>query len=197
MSVDSVRAKVLNAALDLFSQKGFEAASMDEIAAAAGMKGPNLYKYFKGKDAIFMEIHKISDARMKERSTKANIVNSGKDLKALSKAQIEFTMKDPDIIKLRKVLNIEQFRNDLMRKQTSLHQFDMLMDQFTEIFKDLMERGLIEQTDPEVLALEYFAPVSVLIQLNDREPDRGDEIERMIDTFLDSFIARLFPDEEI
>ena len=195
MSVDSVRAKILNAALDLFSQKGFEAASMDEIAAAAGMKGPNLYKYFKGKDAIFMEIHKISDARMKERSTKANIVNSGKDLKALSKAQIEFTMKDPDIIKLRKVLNIEQFRNDLMRKQTSLHQFDMLMDQFTEIFKDLMERGLIEQTDPEVLALEYFAPVSVLIQLNDREPDRGDEIERMIDTFLDSFIARLFPDE--
>ena len=195
MSVDSVRAKILNAALDLFSQKGFEAASMDEIAAAAGMKGPNLYKYFKGKDAIFMEIHKISDARMKERSTKANIVNSGKDLKALSKAQIEFTMKDPDIIKLRKVLNIEQFRNDLMRKQTSLHQFDMLMDQFTEIFKDLMERGLIEQTDPEVLELEYFAPVSVLIQLNDREPDRGDEIERMIDTFLDSFIARLFPDE--
>ena len=196
MSVDSVRTKVLNAALDLFSQKGFEASSMDEIAAAAGMKGPNLYKYFKGKEEIFMEIHKIADARIQEHSDKSPVITCGADLKAFSKSRIEFTMRDPDLIKLRKLLTIEQFRNDFMRKETSLKQFDHLREQFTNIFRGLMERGLIEKTDPEILALEYFTPVSLLIQLNDREPDRGEEVDRLIDTFLDTFIARIFPNEK-
>ena len=45
MAEMSVREKITYAALDLFSQKGFDATTVEEIADAAGMKGPNLYKY--------------------------------------------------------------------------------------------------------------------------------------------------------
>ena len=44
--------KLLYSALDLFSKKGYDATSVDEIAEAAGMKGPNIYKYFKGKEDL-------------------------------------------------------------------------------------------------------------------------------------------------
>ena len=38
-------AEILDAARDLFSRKGFEAARMDEVAAAAGVTKPAVYRY--------------------------------------------------------------------------------------------------------------------------------------------------------
>lgn len=45
-------AEILDAARDLFSRKGFEAARMDEVAAAAGVTKPAVYRYFPGKDRL-------------------------------------------------------------------------------------------------------------------------------------------------
>jgi len=44
--------EILNAARDIFSRKGFEAARMDEVAAAAGVTKPAVYRYFPGKDRL-------------------------------------------------------------------------------------------------------------------------------------------------
>ena len=44
------RERILEAALDVFSTYGFRGATVDQIAAAAGMSKPNLLYYFSGKD---------------------------------------------------------------------------------------------------------------------------------------------------
>lgn len=51
------REQVLAAAADLFGAKGYEATSMREIGAAAGMTAPALYHYFPSKDEIFCATH--------------------------------------------------------------------------------------------------------------------------------------------
>ena len=48
--------KILAAALDVFSDKGFRGASLDDIAAAAGMSKPNMLYYFKGKEEIHLTL---------------------------------------------------------------------------------------------------------------------------------------------
>ena len=45
--------RILDAALEVFSQKGFVGASMDDIAAGAGLTKPTLYQYFPSKDELF------------------------------------------------------------------------------------------------------------------------------------------------
>jgi len=45
--------RILDAALTVFSQKGFVSASMDDIAAEAGLSKPTLYQYFPSKDELF------------------------------------------------------------------------------------------------------------------------------------------------
>jgi AcrR family transcriptional regulator len=45
--------RILDAALTVFSQKGFVSASMDDIAAQAGLSKPTLYQYFPSKDELF------------------------------------------------------------------------------------------------------------------------------------------------
>lgn len=46
------RAAILEAALDVFSAQGFRGATVDQIAAAAGLSKPNLLYYFPSKEAM-------------------------------------------------------------------------------------------------------------------------------------------------
>ncbi len=50
------RARILEAALDVFSTHGFRGATIDQIAEAADMSKPNLLYYFRSKEAIHQEL---------------------------------------------------------------------------------------------------------------------------------------------
>jgi len=50
------RAEILQAALELFSQKGYHNVSMQEIAARAEFSVGTLYKFFKNKEELYKEI---------------------------------------------------------------------------------------------------------------------------------------------
>ncbi|MCB9539694.1 MAG: TetR/AcrR family transcriptional regulator [Myxococcales bacterium] len=50
---ESVRARILAAAGEVFADQGFPAARLTDIAARAGTSASNLYKYFPGKAALF------------------------------------------------------------------------------------------------------------------------------------------------
>ena len=47
---------ILDAALEVFSQLGFGAATLDQIAKQAGMSKPNLLYYFPSKEAIYLRL---------------------------------------------------------------------------------------------------------------------------------------------
>ena len=196
MSVESVRDKVLEAALELFSRKGYDGTSIDEIAVACGMKAPNIYKYFKGKKEIFEIIHKNASESYKNKMnmTAESMVwiHDAEELKKFSLHQLTYTIKDDRVRKYRRMYTIEQFRNEELRDQASDYQMNNIQKQFETIFRELMKRGVLEECDPELLALEYYAPVSLLIQLCDRDPDRYDEIIQKIETYIDYFIANHF-----
>jgi len=53
---ESRPSEIIEAAFDLFAEKGFSATRMDEIAHKAGISKGSLYNYFKSKEAIFEAI---------------------------------------------------------------------------------------------------------------------------------------------
>ncbi len=48
------RAAICDAALEVFSRRGFAGATLDAIAAEAGLSKPNLLYYYRTKEAIYM-----------------------------------------------------------------------------------------------------------------------------------------------
>ena len=44
--------RILFAALDLFSEKGYDQTSIDLVAEAVGIKGPSIYAHYKGKEEV-------------------------------------------------------------------------------------------------------------------------------------------------
>ncbi len=51
-----VRAEILRVCEKMFRAKGFEATSVEEIAAAAGVSRQTFFNYFAGKDAVVAEL---------------------------------------------------------------------------------------------------------------------------------------------
>lgn len=58
------RQQILNAARDVFARRGYHAAKIDEIVAAAGIARGTFYLYFEDKRAIFEEIVDRTIARL-------------------------------------------------------------------------------------------------------------------------------------
>ena len=50
------RSRILDAALDVFSTHGYRGATLDQIAAAAGLSKPNILYYFSGKEEIHVTL---------------------------------------------------------------------------------------------------------------------------------------------
>jgi len=61
---EETRQRILTAALTLFNDRGFEAATMRDIAEHAGVATGAAYYYFDSKDAIVMEFYRRSSAEM-------------------------------------------------------------------------------------------------------------------------------------
>jgi AcrR family transcriptional regulator len=61
---EETRRRILAAALRVFRQRGFEAATMREVAAAAGVALGATYYYFDSKDAIVMAFYEQSQQEM-------------------------------------------------------------------------------------------------------------------------------------
>ena len=54
---------------------------------------------------------------------------------------------------------------------------------FTRIFSGMMDKGFLKKDDPAMLAFAYTAPISALIHLCDREPEKTEEAIRKIEAF--------------
>ena len=55
-TIEQIREKILEAALDIIAGHGYEALTMRRLASKTGMTAPNLYNYFANKDDIYISL---------------------------------------------------------------------------------------------------------------------------------------------
>ena len=101
---------------------------------------------------------------------------------------VDFTVHDEKIVMTRKLLAIEQFRDDRARALATKHFLTGLSEMFTHIFSGMMDRGLLRRDDPAMLAFAYTAPISALIHLCDREPEKTEGALKQVEAFSRHFI---------
>ena len=184
--------RILSAALEMFSQKGYDGTNLRELTASLGLVKSSLYRHFDSKEAIWNtlldEMIAYYGARFGSAERLPPAPDSLEELVSMTMRMVAFTVRDEKIVKTRKVLAIEQFRDDRARALATKHFLTGLTEMFTPVFAAMMDRGLLRRDDPEMLAFAYTAPISSLIHLCDREPERTEEALAKIEAFSRHFI---------
>ncbi len=189
----STKAKLLDAALEFFSTKGYDSTTVDEIAESIGMKGPIIYNYFSGKEDILNTLNQgltaDYESNMKFGEQSLVFIHNGAELKEFTMYQVNYTISNDHITKYRRLGTINQFRNKETAQKTTHFQFDNIINLFERVFAYMKQNEAIGNVDPRLMALEFASPTSLLIQLIDREPERKDEVMKLIEEHVDFFIA--------
>ena len=187
----STKQRILDEALTLFSENGYDGTGVDLIAERVGIKGPSLYKHYKGKEEILNALIDAAEERYEEYfgSEKhiGKLPQSREEFIKVTMERISFTMRDPVIRKTRMLLVQEQFRNERISEVTTRHQLDGIQRMFAKIIKGMMDEGIVKNDDPELLAVELTAPAVLQIARSDRQPQYEKECMEYIEKHLRHF----------
>ena len=97
----SRREQILQAAAQLFAERGSRAVGVDDVGAAVGVTGPAIYRHFASKDAMLAEMLVRISERLLEGGSE-RVAASGDDpaaqLRALIDFQVEFALDNPALI---------------------------------------------------------------------------------------------------
>ena len=193
MEKGNTKQEILETALDLFSVQGYEATSVSQIADAVGIRKASLYSHFASKQEILDVLvwetleeynrHSIfARANWEDPSfTKDKQNLSSDEILRMVLGQIRYILHDPRIRRSRKMLTIEQFQNPKLSELQTKQNYTDVMRYFTGLVRFLIRQGKLIADDPEILAAQFCLPVSVWINLCDREPEREPEVMKQVE----------------
>ena len=184
MERTSTKLRILLESLELFSKEGYEAVSVEQIAAAVGIKAPSLYKHYKSKQDIFDSILRMMEQRDREQAAACDLPEETKDtdpqayeqtstedLITFSKTMFRYWTEDEFAAPLRKMLTIEQYRSEEMNRL--YHQY--LGAGPLSYVADLL--GSEEE------ALRFYGPMYTLYSVYDQAENKAD-VFRLLDKHL-------------
>ena len=187
---------ILDAALELFSVQGFEATSIAQIAGTVGIRKASLYSHFENKQAILdalvqevleqYEEHSLF-ARADWEKDAGSLPLTPDDAVQMIQGQIRYILHDPAISRARKMLVIEQFQNRSLAKLQTKQNYSDVLGYFTGLIKCLIQKGVLAEDDPEIMAAQFCLPISVWINLCDREPEREQEVMGLVERHIRQF----------
>ncbi|WP_455581831.1 TetR/AcrR family transcriptional regulator [Dysosmobacter sp.] len=202
METGSTKQRILEEALGLFSLKGFDAVSVEQIAAAVGIKAPSLYKHYKSKqaifDAIFVQMQHRYDAQAA--AMELHLSNAGcdgeqfagiaaADLTRRVQALVRFSLHDEFVSRFRRLMTLEQFRTPELAALYTQRYVTRILSYHEELFRGLIARGELRGADPRAMAWQYVSPVLVLLSICDRQPEWEDAAMKELEAHVRQFQA--------
>jgi len=180
---------ILGAAITIFREKGFDGASIAEIAAAAGLPKANVYYYFHSKETIYQTI--IGDLIGEWDKALAHLTPEREPAEALAayiRAKLEFSR--------RHTAQSQMFANEAVHGGRFLTRKDRAhMQAITvekaRVFEGWMKAGKMRAVDPMHLFIMLWAstqfyadfPVLAATALDTRQIRRSD-YERAAETIV-------------
>jgi TetR/AcrR family transcriptional repressor of mexJK operon len=190
----SLDERLLSAAMDVFLERGFAAATVDEIAARAKASKLTFYKHYGNKEALFEAVVKRQNAALLV-ETIGRAVPEGMPLDRFLEAtanRLHAALLKPETVRLLRVLHVEaehfpQFAD--IFNNAGPARGTMLIA--AELEKN-MTRGTMRRADP-VLAAEHFLHLALgeltrRILLGLRPAATKAEVSRRIAAGIDVFL---------
>lgn len=189
------RERILQAALDLFSQNGYAGTSVRQIAAHVGLKPSSLYSHFDGKEEILgVLIDTYGPASNADRLASPEFMALRQDPAAFCGKYADTLLNqwcDPNERKFMKLLHAEPKRMREHRVHFSETLFDREISAVSSYFRDFAAAGLMHAPAPDECARLFMGALTFVrmqhIFWADTPADRK-TIRRALDRVVDNFL---------
>lgn len=186
--------RILSESLRLFSENGYDAVSVAEIASAVGIKAPSLYKHYKSKRDIFDSIlKKMSDADgfYADENDMPNVDDdydnvSLESIKTFSVAMFKHWTDDEFAARFRRMLSLERFKNTEMAELYKSYISSGPLDYMKKVFAGMN----YSESDAGQLALSFYGPMFMLYTVYD-ETENKKKIVTQAEMHINKFIDDL------
>ncbi len=207
--MNNTKEKILNTALRLFAQNGYEAVSVSNIAGELGITKGALYKHYKNKKDIFDSIVERMYKTDAERSQKYNVpqddYNSDPNaykstsldsVKNFTFAQFKFWTEDEFASYFRRMCVLEQYRNaEIAELYVNCIGFGPVY-YLKDIFGEMIKKGILKSGNSYSLAVEFYAPMYLFIDMYDHFPDKY-KLTEMLKDHIKNFLKKYIAEERL
>jgi TetR/AcrR family transcriptional regulator, cholesterol catabolism regulator len=190
---DAVRQQILNSAIDLFYEQGFEKASLRDIARKVGVTQAAIYYHFRNKEEILYTIIETSSNDLFF-ALKSCFSGNGDPLEKLKEAIFQHILSIKTKRKGAKII-IEDKRflsGDLNRlvKEKEKAVYNLYKNQLLELQKEKK----IRPCDLNVAAFGILGMINWLYHWY--RPEKGLSIEKMAEEIMDTLFLGLLSEDE-
>lgn len=145
---------IFQSAIKIFSESGYRGATMDDIAANAGLAKGTLYYHFKSKEEIFNFIVEEGLQILENEVSEVQYMNIGpvERLIEICRIQLTFLYGYTDFFKvvMSQLWGTENRQNELREK------IKKYIEEIEINIRSAMESGNIQKGDTELIAFQFF-----------------------------------------
>lgn len=193
------RERILEKALEMFAENGYNGTNLRDLAESLGLSKSALYRHFSSKEEIasvlFERLGEYYESNFGSARKLPAIPDSMEEFHDMVMNMVNFTINDRKIILSRKIISSEQYRFKNVSDLATKNFYSGTLNLFSVIFARMMEKGLLKNEDPHMMALGFSAPITSLIHMCDREPEKKDEIIEEIENLTEYYI-HIYGNEE-
>ena len=177
--------RIFNTAIKLFSEKGYENTSIEEITAVAGVAKGSLYYHFPTKEDVF-DFLVDNAAKLLSNSIEIkcrNCNNALEKLQAIMMVQIKSIIRYEDFL----VVVLNHILGETPRSKRCQKELYNYIEKIEDIIKEGIEEGIFYEGDPEALASGIFGVTfsSLLYRL---KKDRKVDAQQIYDGYIKTVI---------
>lgn len=171
--VEAVREEILESAIEIMREEGFDNLTMAKVGARMSMTAANIYNYFNGKTDLYLAIHEKSFNLLHEFISRSL---RGEDklerVRRILEAYVEFGIRNPHRYEIMFCIPTPKYDDyvgttmegvALEARRNSLRILEMAADAVEDL---LIERGGLEGRDARKIALEYWCLLHGLVSLH-------------------------------
>jgi len=164
----TTKEKIFDAAVDLFSLKGFSNVPVREIAKKAGIREGSIYNHFRNKEAILdaiIDYFKLEMAKTNLPSEEAAaLMQEGPEVYLERGAQIFLSrINTPQFGKIWRLVLMESYHNEKIRDVFKKDLIEEPLAGWESIFQLMVEKKMIKPVNPRIMAYEYWSFVIFLL----------------------------------
>lgn len=194
------RRAILAAATEVFLQHGYLGASMDEVAAKAGVSKQTVYKQFENKERLFAEIVLGTSDQLMDGLVQAyaetldGAADAREGLQALARRLLD-SLTAASVLQLRRLVIAEADRFPEVCGAWFTSGFEKSLEALGEALTRLTDRGLLRELEDPTLAAYQFAglvmykPMNRAMFAGTRERPAPGELDKLADQATEVFLA--------